>query len=70
MNTIIHIFSKEFIEGDRKSGTLPTPDMRNTEGWFYLKSELGTDSKLIHFNTPWENIEITINSLNAKVAII
>ena len=29
---------------------------------YYLKPGLGTGSKLIHFDTPWENLEVIIKT--------
>ena len=46
-----HFARTNQLPGFSKSGALPAPNMRNTDRYYYLKSGLEAESKLIHFGT-------------------
>ena len=61
------MFSRRFastnqLPGFSKNAMLPAPNMRNTERWLLSLTRIVVESELIHFDTPWEDLEIIIKT--------
>ena len=57
----IHFASTNQLRGFSKSGTLPAPNMRNTEPWLLSLIRSGTESESIRFGSPrnnWKHINL------------